>query len=46
MWTIFYLIGVSLVLGIGVWLFFMWAVKSGQFEDSEDAKYRMLDDDD
>lgn len=39
------LIGLSLALGIAAWLFFMWTVKSGQYDDPEGAKYRMLDDD-
>lgn len=36
----------SLFLGAGVWLFFIWAVKKGEFDDTERAKHRMLDDDD
>ncbi len=39
------LIGLSLALGVAAWLFFMWTVKSGQYEDPEGAKYRMLEDD-
>jgi len=46
MWTIYFLIFLTLILGIGAWLFFMWAVRSGQYEDPEGPKYRMLDDDD
>ncbi len=46
MWTLFLLIALSIILGIGAWLFFMWAVRSGQYEDPEGPKYRMLDDDD
>ncbi len=45
MWTLIFLIFLSLVLGIGAWLFFIWAVKSGQYDDPEGPKYRMLDDD-
>jgi cbb3-type cytochrome oxidase maturation protein len=41
-----WLIVVSLVLGLAAWLGFMWSVKSGQYEDPEGPKYRMLDDDD
>jgi cbb3-type cytochrome oxidase maturation protein len=37
------LIILSLALGLGAWLFFMWTVKSGQYEDPEGPKYRMLD---
>ena len=40
------LILLSLALGVGAWLFFLWTVKSGQYEDPEGPKYRMLDDDD
>jgi cbb3-type cytochrome oxidase maturation protein len=39
------LIALSLALGVAAWLFFMWTVKSGQYEDPEGAKYRMLEDD-
>lgn len=46
MWTLIFLIFLSLVLGIGAWLFFIWAVKSGQYDDPEGPKYRMLEDDD
>ncbi|RMG71110.1 MAG: cbb3-type cytochrome oxidase assembly protein CcoS, partial [Nitrospirae bacterium] len=28
------------------WLIFLWAVKSGQYDDPEGAKYRMLEDED
>jgi cbb3-type cytochrome oxidase maturation protein len=40
------LIGLSLALGVAAWLFFMWTVRSGQYEDPEGPKYRMLDDED
>ncbi len=39
------LIAVSLALGVAAWLFFVWTVKSGQYDDPEGAKYRMLEDD-
>jgi len=45
MWTIGFLIFISIILGVGAWLFFVWAVRSGQFEDPEGPKHRMLDDD-
>ncbi len=41
-----FLIALSLALGVAAWLFFMWSVKSGQYEDPEGPKYRMLHDDD
>jgi len=39
------LILLSLFLGTGVWLIFIWAVKKGEFDDIEGPKHRMLDDD-
>ncbi|HET8540976.1 MAG TPA: cbb3-type cytochrome oxidase assembly protein CcoS [Anaeromyxobacter sp.] len=39
------LIALSLALGVAAWLFFMWTVRSGQYEDPEGAKYRMLEED-
>jgi cbb3-type cytochrome oxidase maturation protein len=41
-----FLIVLSLALGLGAWLFFVWSVKSGQYDDPEGPKYRMLDDED
>jgi cbb3-type cytochrome oxidase maturation protein len=40
------LILLSLGLGLAAWLAFYWSVKSGQYQDPEGPKYRMLDDDD
>ena len=40
------LILLSLCVGIGVWLFFIWTVKRGDFDDVEGPKYRMLDEED
>jgi len=39
------LILLSLFLGLGAWLVFVWALKKGEFDDPEGPKYRMLDDD-
>ena len=39
------LVLLSLFLGTGVWLVFVWAVKKGEFDDIEGPKHRMLDDD-
>jgi cbb3-type cytochrome oxidase maturation protein len=41
-----FLILLSLLLGLAAWLFFLWSVKSGQYDDPEGPKYRMMDDDD
>jgi cbb3-type cytochrome oxidase maturation protein len=46
MWTISFLIFLTVILGLGAWLFFLWSVKSGQYDDVEGPKHRMLDDDD
>lgn len=40
------LIVLSLFLGTGVWLVFLWAVRRGEFDDVEGPKHRMLEDDD
>ena len=40
-----FLIVGSLSLGVAAWLFFVWSVRSGQYEDPEGPKYRMLEDD-
>lgn len=39
------LIILSLFLGTGVWLVFIWAVQKGEFDDIEGPKHRMLEDD-
>jgi cbb3-type cytochrome oxidase maturation protein len=39
------LVVLSLFLGIGAWLVFIWSMKKGAFDDIERPKYRMLDDD-
>jgi cbb3-type cytochrome oxidase maturation protein len=44
--TMYLLILISLAVGIAAWLLFLWAVKSGQYDDAERPKYRMLEDDD
>jgi cbb3-type cytochrome oxidase maturation protein len=44
MWTVVLLVALSLVLGAGAWLLFVWAVRTGQFDDVEGQKHRMLDD--
>lgn len=42
--SIILLMILSLFLGAGCWLFFIWGVKKGEFDDVERAKHRMLDD--
>jgi cbb3-type cytochrome oxidase maturation protein len=44
--TLALLIFGALVLGLTAWLLFIWAVKSGQFDDIEGPKYRIFDEDD
>ena len=44
--SILILILLSFFLGTAAWLFFIWAVKKGSFDDMEGPKYRMLEDDD
>ncbi len=44
--SIVILIVLSLCIGTGAWLFFIWTVKRGDFDDVEGPKYRMLDEDD
>jgi cbb3-type cytochrome oxidase maturation protein len=41
----FIIMGVSVVLGGGFLAFFIWAVKSGQFDDTGTPPLRMLGDD-
>jgi cbb3-type cytochrome oxidase maturation protein len=40
------LVVLSLLLGAGAWLIFLWAVQKGEFDDLEGPKHRMLRDDD
>jgi len=44
MWSTFLLIFLTLCTGFAGWMFFLWAVKSGQYDDVEGPKYRMLED--
>jgi cbb3-type cytochrome oxidase maturation protein len=46
MWTLSFLIILSIALGLGAWLFFIWSVKSGHYDDIERPKHRMMDDED
>ena len=40
--SIVILIVLSLCIGTGAWLIFIWTVKRGDFDDVEGPKYRML----
>jgi cbb3-type cytochrome oxidase maturation protein len=44
MWSMFLLIFLTLCAGFAGWMFFLWAVMSGQYDDVEGPKYRMLED--
>jgi len=44
--VLIYLIPVALALGLLGLIGFLWSLKSGQYEDLEGAKYRILQDDD
>jgi cbb3-type cytochrome oxidase maturation protein len=46
MTVILYLIAISLILAGGGLLVFMWALRTGQYEDLEGAAQRILFDDD
>jgi cbb3-type cytochrome oxidase maturation protein len=45
MTVILYLLGASLVLGGGGLVFFLWSLRTGQYEDLEGAANRILFDD-
>jgi cbb3-type cytochrome oxidase maturation protein len=46
MGSLLMLIVITVSVGFAAWLLFLWAAKSGQFDDMEGPKYRMLDDED
>lgn len=46
MWSILFLILVAFLLGLAFWLIFIWSARSGQYDDLEGPKYRMLEDED
>jgi cbb3-type cytochrome oxidase maturation protein len=45
MGSMYLLIFLTVCAGFAGWIFFLWAVKSGQYDDIEGPKYRMLDND-
>ncbi|MCA6073250.1 cbb3-type cytochrome oxidase assembly protein CcoS [Fulvivirga sedimenti] len=42
MWVLFILISVSLLVASAFLILFIWAVKSGQFDDTQTPSLRML----
>ena len=44
--SVYFLIFLSVLLGVVFTLGFIWAVKTNQFKDIEEPKYRMLREDD
>lgn len=42
---VFFLVPAALILGLGFLVFFIWAAKSGQFEDLDTPAVRILIDD-
>ena len=44
--SMYLLIFLTVCAGFAGWMLFLWAVKSGQYDDVEGPKYRMLDDED
>lgn len=44
MWSVLFLILVAFLLGLAFWLIFLWSARSGQYDDPEGPKYRMLED--
>ena len=44
--VLLYLIPIAIFLGLLGLVGFLWSLKSGQFEDLEGAKWRILEDDD
>jgi cbb3-type cytochrome oxidase maturation protein len=43
--SVFLLIFIAFLTGAAAWLLFVWSVRSGQFDDVEGPKFRMLDED-
>lgn len=44
--ALLYLIPLALLLGGGALIAFLWAIKSGQYDDLEGASMRILNEDD
>ncbi|GIW21147.1 MAG: hypothetical protein KatS3mg068_0154 [Candidatus Sericytochromatia bacterium] len=43
--AIFFMLPIMLLIGLSLLALFIWALKSGQFEDLEAQKYRIFFDD-
>lgn len=41
--VVFYEFLIAICMGLGALAFFIWAVLSGQLDETEDIKYRMLE---
>lgn len=46
MFSLYILILISLLVAAGAFGLYIWAVKTGQFEDLEETKYQVFDEDD
>lgn len=46
MWSTWLLVAFALLLAVAAWLVLVWAIRSGQYDNVEDIKYRILEDDD
>jgi len=44
--SIYILILLSLLVAAGAFVLYLWAVRTGQFEDLEETKYQIFDEDD
>lgn len=45
LWTMGFLIIVMFLIGLAAWFVFLWASGTGQFDDIERPKHRMMDED-
>jgi cbb3-type cytochrome oxidase maturation protein len=37
--------GIGICISLGAWCFFLWSIRDGQFKEPEEAKYKMLEND-
>ncbi len=45
LWTVLALIILMFAVGLAAWFIFLWATRTGQFDDIERPKHRMMDED-